>query len=55
VLDSERVIFKIYNRWWYVRRPTVEELRMDLCVLMSRRRDWWYDNTPAPYAQVVKQ
>ncbi len=55
VLDAERVIFKIYNGWWYVGRPTVEELRMDLRALMSRRRDWWYDDTPAPYAQPARQ
>lgn len=53
VLDSQRVIFKIYNGWWYVGRPTVEELRMDLRALMSRRRDWWYDGTPPLYAQVA--
>ena len=51
VLDAERMIHKIYNGWWYVGRPTVEELRMDLRALMARRRDWWYDDTPAPYAQ----
>ena len=51
VLDAERVIFKIYNGWWYVGRPTVEELRMDLRALMSRRPDWWYGNTPAPYVR----
>jgi peroxiredoxin len=55
VLDAERRIFKIYNGWWYLGRPTVEELRMDLRALMSRRRDWWYDNTPAPYAQAAKR
>src|SRR5262249_46064540 len=54
VLDAERVIHKIYNGWWYVGRPTVEERRMDLRALMARRRDWWYDDMPAPYAQVVK-
>ena len=51
VLDAERVIHKIYNGWWYVGRPTVEELRMDLRTLMARRRDWWYGDKPAPYAQ----
>ena len=51
VLDAGRVIFKIYNGWWYVGRPTVEELRMDLRALMSQRQDWWYENTPAPYAR----
>jgi hypothetical protein len=32
----------------------VEELRMDLRALLSQRRDWWYDDTLAPYAQVEK-
>ena len=50
VLDPERVIHKIYNGWWYLGRPTVEELRMDLRTLMSRRRDWWYGDAPPPYA-----
>ena len=51
---AERVIFKIYNGWWYLGRPTVEELRMDLRALLSQRRDWWYDHTPAPYAEAAK-
>ena len=55
VLDAERVIFKIYNGWWYLGRPTVEELRMDLRALLSQRRDWWYDDTLAPYAQAAKR
>ena len=54
VLDAERVIFKIYNGWWYVGRPTVEELRMDLRALLSQRQDWWYENTPAPYARLAR-
>lgn len=49
VLDRDRTIFKIYNGWWFVGRPTVEELRMDYRSLMSRRADWWYDKTPPPY------
>lgn len=32
---AERVIHKIYNGWWYLGRPTVEELRMDLRALMA--------------------
>ena len=50
VLDGHREIYKIYNGWWYVGRPTVDELRMDLRALMSRRQDWWYGETPPPYA-----
>ena len=51
VLDGECVIYKIYNGWWYLGRPTAEELRMDLRAVLSQRRDWWYGDTPAPYAQ----
>jgi peroxiredoxin len=43
VLDPNREIYKIYNGWWFVGRPTVEELRLDLRTLMSRRADYAYD------------
>jgi hypothetical protein len=43
-------IYKIYNGWWYVGRPTVEEIRMDFRALLSRRGDWWYGKMPARYA-----
>lgn len=43
VLDRTREIFKIYDGWWYVGRPSVEELRMDLRALISRRNDYSYD------------
>jgi hypothetical protein len=33
---------EIYNGWWYLGRPTPEEIRMDLRELMSRRPDWVY-------------
>lgn len=42
ILEQDRTIYKIYNGWWYLGRPTVEELRMDLRALMSRREDWVY-------------
>ena len=42
VLDKDRTIYKIYNGWWYLGRPTVEEIRMDLRVLISKRPDWVY-------------
>jgi peroxiredoxin len=42
ILDRDRTIYKIYNGWWYLGRPTVEEIRMDLRMLMSRRPDWVY-------------
>ena len=43
VLDSDREIYKIYNGWWFVGRPTVEELRHDLRALLARRDDYEYD------------
>ena len=43
VLDGDRTIYKIYNGWWFVGRPTVEELRLDLRALLSRRDDYEYD------------
>ncbi len=42
ILDGNRTIQKIYNGWWFLGRPTVEEVRMDLRALMSRRPDWVY-------------
>lgn len=42
IMDHDLTIYKIYNGWWYVGRPTVEEIRMDLRALMSRRADWVY-------------
>lgn len=42
ILDRDRTIYKVYNGWWYVGRPTVEEIRQDLRALMSRRHDWVY-------------
>ena len=42
ILDRDRTIYKVYNGWWFVGRPTSEEIRMDLRALMSRRPDWAY-------------
>lgn len=48
VLDRDRTIHKIYNGWWYLGRPTVENLRMDLREIMSQRDDWVYPGTGRP-------
>ena len=45
ILDRNRTIYKIYNGWWYVGRPTVEEIRMDLRALLSTRPDWVYSDS----------
>ena len=43
VLDGNCELYKIYNGWWFVGRPTVEELRSDLRELMLRRDDYEYN------------
>jgi cold shock CspA family protein/alkyl hydroperoxide reductase subunit AhpC len=42
VLASDLTIHKIYDGWFFVGRPTLEELRMDLRELMSRRKNYKY-------------
>ncbi|MDX2216820.1 MAG: cold shock domain-containing protein [Oculatellaceae cyanobacterium bins.114] len=48
VLRSDLTIHKIYNGWFFVGRPTVEELRHDLRAIMATRSDYCYEayNTP---------
>jgi peroxiredoxin len=42
VLDGDLTIYKTYFGWWYVGRPTAEELRADFRHLLARRPDWAY-------------
>ncbi len=48
ILDGDRTIYKVYNGWWFVGRPTPEEIRTDLRALRSRRPDWVYSEGQAP-------
>jgi peroxiredoxin len=41
-LAADLTIHKVYNGWWYLGRPTAEEIRGDLRALMERRADWSY-------------
>lgn len=50
-LAPDLTIHKIYNGWWFVGRPTLEELRQDLRELMSRRDDYTY---PGPSLSSVE-
>lgn len=43
VLAPDLTIYKIYDGWFFVGRPTLEELRMDLRALMSRRSNYQYE------------
>ena len=42
-------IHRVYDGWWFVGRPTLEELRGDLrAMLQACRSDYSYDGPPAP-------
>jgi peroxiredoxin len=42
-LHPDLTIHRIYNGWWFVGRPTLEELRQDLRAIMERcRPDYAY-------------
>ena len=43
ILERDRTIHKIYNGWWYLGRPTVEEIRLDWRSLMKERDNWVYE------------
>lgn len=41
VLEPGLVVYKIYNGYWFLGRPTLEDLRQDLrAVTMKCRPDW---------------
>lgn len=42
VLAPDLTVHKVYDGWFFVGRPTLEDLRQDLRVLMSRRSNWSY-------------
>ena len=41
VLEPGLVVFKIYNGYWFFGRPTMEELRQDLRVVLRKCRPDW--------------
>ncbi len=43
VLRPDLTIHKIYNGWFFVGRPTLEELRLDLRAIMETRFDYRYE------------
>jgi peroxiredoxin len=38
-LAPDLTIHRVYNGWWYVGRPTLEELRQDFRAMMQASRD----------------
>ncbi|MGC1367483.1 MAG: redoxin domain-containing protein [Candidatus Acidiferrum sp.] len=46
VIEPDRVIYKIYNGYWFLGRPTLEELRQDLRAVAKKCRADWDITTP---------
>ena len=46
VLEPGLVIYKIYNGYWFLGRPTLEELRQDLRAVTKKCRTDWDITTP---------
>jgi peroxiredoxin len=46
VLEPGLLVYKIYNGYWYVGRPTMEELRHDLRDITRKCRPDWDISTP---------
>jgi cold shock CspA family protein/peroxiredoxin len=54
VLRPDLRIFKIYNGWYFVGRPTNEELRQDLRAIMETRSDYLYEAYDTPEVRQVR-
>lgn len=54
ILQPDLTIYKIYNGWFFVGRPTVEELRYDLRTIMEDRSDYRYEAYDTPAVRQVR-
>ncbi len=54
VLRPDLSIHKIYNGWFFVGRPTIEELRQDLRAMMEARSDYRYEAYNMPEVKQVR-
>lgn len=54
VLQPDLTIYKIYNGWFFVGRPTVEELRHDLRAIMETRSDYRYEAYDTPQVKQIR-
>jgi hypothetical protein len=46
VLEPGLVVHKIYNGYWFLGRPTLEDLRQDLLAVAEKCRPDWEITTP---------
>ena len=54
VLWPDLHIHAIYNGWWFVGRPTLEELRRDLRAIMQERVDYRYEAYDTPEVRRIR-
>jgi cold shock CspA family protein/peroxiredoxin len=54
VLRPDLTIHKIYNGWFFVGRPTIEELRQDLRSIMETRSDYRYEAYTTPEVKQIR-
>jgi peroxiredoxin/cold shock CspA family protein len=54
VLRPDLTIHRIYDGWFFVGRPTLEELRHDLREIMRTRKDYHYEAYDTPRAKSIR-
>jgi cold shock CspA family protein/peroxiredoxin len=54
VLRPDLTIHKIYDGWFFVGRPTLEELRRDLREIMETRKDFRYEAYDTPGVKSIR-
>jgi cold shock CspA family protein/peroxiredoxin len=54
VLRPDLRIYKIYNGWYFVGRPTNEELRQDLRAIMESKSDYRYEAYDTPEVRKIR-
>jgi peroxiredoxin/cold shock CspA family protein len=54
VLRPDLRIHRIYTGWWFVGRPTLEELRQDLRAIMRDRVDFAYEAYTTPEVTAIR-
>jgi cold shock CspA family protein/peroxiredoxin len=54
VLEPDLKIYNIYDGWFFVGRPTLEELRQDLRGIMRTRKDYRYEAYDDPGVKKIR-
>jgi peroxiredoxin/cold shock CspA family protein len=54
VLRPDLTVHRMYNGWWYVGRPTLEELRQDLRAIMETLSNYHYEAFDTAEARQVR-